>query len=335
MSVLKSRAFFSDIIARLKKAVKETETAPQYTQTLASIVASLSKNQSDILCLPAIACEAAGGNPSKAVPIAVAWAALRVAARLLDDAEDEDVSSESYGQCTEPCVINLATGFIGIANLILVDPGDGFPPEQKLALIRNFNQMMVDMAGAQHLDLLPSGIHHLDDYWRHIQGKSGVFFGMGVQCGAMSATLEERTLERYYQFGYNLGIALQLANDFKGFFFDGPHSDLITGKRTAPFFFIEDLAPASIKEQSRMLLQHAPDHPEDRERLRQIALEQGAASYMRAEIARYRHRAVQALSPMDDPEYILIEYLDHSVPLQNNYLAHSVSNHSIHSPSDH
>ena len=335
MKSLMGRTFFSDIIACLQQAAENTVSAPEYAQAFAQIIASISEDKSEIFSLPISACEAGGGSPSKAVSVAAAWVALRVGARLFDDVEDGDVGAANYGECTPPCVINLATGFYGITNLILLDAHDSFTSELKAALIRRFNRMIMKMVEAQHLELTPGGILTLDDYWRNIQGKSGVFFGVGVQCGAMCGTRAEDVLERYYKFGYNLGIALQLIDDFRGFFFEDAHSDLAKGKRTALFFFIEDFAPVSVKEQIRLLLNHAPEQLEARERLRQIAREQGAAAYVLAEIARYRHRAVQSLLPDDDPEHHLIEYLEQFVPLQDNHLANSVANHSISSISDH
>ncbi len=323
------------IIDSLNQAIEREFSEPHYKRTLTAITTTLSEGKSEILGLPILACRAAGGEPRQAVPVAAAWTALRVAARLLDDVEDEDVAPDRYGVCPPPCVVNLATGFIGIANLLLADPDLALPSPQRQALLQGFNQMMVRMAEAQHLDLLPGGIQTLDAYWRHIEGKSGVFFGTGVRAGAVAGTQDAQALERYFEFGYNLGVALQLVNDFQGFFVEGVRSDLAAGKRTAPFFFIEDLAPASVREQMQELFAQAPLHQEAREHLRQLAVAQGAAAYMLAEIARYRYRAIQSLRPEDDPDRVLIHAVDRFAPLPEYDRADSITPSSISTLSAH
>ena len=324
--------YFPDIIAALKEGIGRAISEPEYARTLTSIITTIADGKSEIIGLPVLACQAAGGDPKQAVPVAAAWTALRVAARLLDDVEDGDVAPKQYGPCTSPCIINLATGFIGIANLILSDSDENLTLVQGQGIIQSFNRMMVRMAEAQHLDLLPDGVQTLDAYWRHIEGKSGVFFGMGIRAGAMVGTLSQEALDRYFEFGYNLGVALQLVNDFQGFFMEGARSDLAAGKRTAPFFFIEDFAPSSVKRQMQELFHQAPFHQDARERLRQLAVDQGAAAYMLAEITRYRYRAIQSLRPEDDPDRILIHCVDRFAPLPEYYRADPITHPSISAP---
>ncbi len=330
-TLLNSQAIVDEIFAYLQRCVADTVSEPAYARIIKSTLITIASKQNDVIVIPVLACQAAGGNVDHAIPVAAAWFSFQIAARLLDDVEDGDINQKKYGNCTTPCIVNLSTGFMGIGNLILASLSDKLSAKQHSALVQNFYRTMLDMSGAQHLDIIHASIPDSDTYWRHIQGKSGAFFGVGVQSGAICATMNTSTLERYYKFGYHLGIALQLVNDYHGFFSDGPHSDLAAGKRTAPIYFIEEFAPPSVTETAFTLLKQAVYSQNARARIRQIAQEQGANLYLHAEIARHRNLAALALSPVEDPDHVMQQLLDRLVPIRDNHLAHSVINHPAHS----
>lgn len=304
-----------DVYHYLHSVIANASLEPVYAQSLHHILKRISESHHEVVVLPLIACQAAGGSPEQAVPVAAAWRALHIAARLLDDAEDGDIRHWAQDEQASARIINLGTGFIGIANLALAQADKTLSAEQRLTLSQRFNQTMMVMAGGQHLDLLPEGVTGLEAYWRHIQGKSGAFFGLAVQGGALCAITDKEALDRYYEFGYNLGVMLQLINDLNGFFAEGPHDDLASGKRTAPIFFIEDFAPAPVQSALQALLLQAPHDLNARQRIRKIAKEQGADAYILAETARRRAQARHSLLPADDPDGALEELLEKFVNL--------------------
>ena len=275
----------------------------------------------EILGLIEDSCQAAGGSATLAVPVAAAWRALHIAARLLDDAEDGDSAHWQEGAQASARLINLGTGFISIANLALVQWENDLTSAQRLAQSRRFSQIVLFMAGGQHLDLLPEGVETIDAYWQHTRGKSGAFFGLATEAGAGCVITDAETLARYYKFGYNLGVALQLVNDLNGFFQEDGHSDLASGKRTLPFFFVTEFAPASVQIAVKTLLGEAPRSSDARRRLRVIAREHGADAYMLAEIARHVGLARHSLHPEDDPNGHLAAYLQRWLKVPDDYLA--------------
>ncbi len=315
-------AFAAAVHAFLRELVTHAIPTPAYADAITQILSIFERVHPETLGLIRTACVAAGGSAGSVTPIAAAWRSLHIAARLLDDAEDDDVTYWQKGNNAAARTINLGTGFISLANLALLRAENSFSTGQYLNLSRRFNQIILVMAEGQHLDLLPRGIDALETYWLHIQNKSGAFFGLAVEAGAHCGAAPQETLARYYKFGYNLGVALQLINDLNGFFQENAHSDLASGKRTLPFFFITEFAPPSVRKDFRSLWRQAAHSQDARRQIRQIARDHGADAYIVAEIARLQVIAHYSLQAKDDPEGLLSGYLQRWLTIPDDFLAH-------------
>lgn len=302
----------------LRDIIASVDIEPAYARLLDEITRRFEDVHPETLGLIATACEAAGGSPMLAMPVGAAWRALHIAARLLDDAEDGDVAHWQQGDHASARLTNLGTGFISLANLALAQLDD---PARYQILSPRFHQIILIMAGGQHLDLLPRGIESLDAYWRHVKSKSGAFFGLAVEAGACCGGADDEALARYHKFGYNLGVSLQLLNDLIGFFQEEGHSDLAAGKRTLPFFYLADLAPTSVQTAIENLFRQASQSADARQRLRKIAREHGADAYVLAEIFRYAVFARHSLNPQDDPAGGLTSFLQQWLIVPDEYLA--------------
>src|SRR5215471_4632243 len=126
-----------------------SDADPGYIQALGKLIeaAHVSEQQGiSLTMLPLLACQACGGEMASAVPVAAAWRALQIAAKLLDDAEDGDVTRMATVPSDFARVINLATGFIAIAGLAL----DRLPTELSRVLHSDFNATILHTAGGQH-----------------------------------------------------------------------------------------------------------------------------------------------------------------------------------------
>ncbi|HID34016.1 MAG TPA: hypothetical protein EYP25_05490 [Anaerolineae bacterium] len=315
-------AFAAAVHAFLRDLVTHAIATPAYAVDMTRILSLFERIHPETLGLIRTACAAAGGSPRSATPIAAAWRSFHIAARLLDDVEDNDVIHWQQGNNAAARTINLGTGFISLANLALLQTENGFSAEQYLNLSRRFHQIMLVMAEGQHLDLLPRGVRTLETYWLHIQNKSGAFFGLAVEAGAhCGGAASQETLARDDKFGYNLGVALQLINDLNGFFQENAHSDLASGKRTLPFFFITEFAPPSVRRNFQSLWRQAAYSQDARRQIRQIARDHGADAYMLAEITRLHVMAHHSLKANDDPEGHLIGYLQRWLTIPDDLLA--------------
>ncbi len=308
-------SFPTKVYAHLHNIISNASPEPVYAQALHHVLEKTAETHREVIVLPIVACQAAGGSPGRAVPVAAAWRALHIAARLLDDAEDGEIQHWTEDERASARIINLGAGFIGIANLALAQADTDLSTAQRLMLSQRFNQTMMVMAGGQHLDLLPEGVIDMGSYWRHVRGKTGAFFGLAIESGALCAITDQEALDRYYEFGYNLGVMLQLIDDLNDFFTEGPHDDLAAGKHTLPILFVEEFAPASVQSTVQTLLPQALHDPAARRRIRQIVREQGADVYILAEIARLRTLARYSLLPTDDPDGALSALLQKFVKL--------------------
>ena len=299
-----------DIHQYLRQAIEAAHAASEYSRALLHLLEEYSVSNRTAIILPLLACQAAGGDPLCAIPAAAAWRALHIAAHLLDDVEDGDTAAWEARALTPARIINLATGFIAAAGLCLVGTQHRLPERHQRTLLQAFNGVILQMAGGQHLDLGTAGIPSLEAYFDCIQAKSGTFFALGTLSGAVSAASAPGVAERYYKFGYNLGIIVQLLNDLVGFYTEEERCDLADGKRTLPILFVEENAPPQVRAALRLLLPEAPHSQAARQQIRDIVREQGGDAYVFAEITRHQALASESLLPEDDPGGLLEAYLD-------------------------
>jgi len=303
----------AEIIPQVYDYLSDTITASQsalpYTQTLLRILNKYRESNLAAIILPLLACQAAGAEPILATP-AAAWRALHLAAHILDDVEDGDTSFWGNGESTSSQLINIATGFIAVANLSLMRASAFISLAQQRTLLQSFNRITMQMAGGQYIDILPTKIHDMSAYFHYIGDKSGTFFALAIFSGAVCAAVDDNTSNRYYKFGYNLGIIVQLLNDLVGFYTEDGHCDLVTGKYTLPVLFVEETAPESIQSTLQAILPKALHTQEARQQVRAIVKEQGGDAYMFAEITRYHALAINCLSPNDDPHSLLKNHLE-------------------------
>lgn len=246
-----------------------------------------------VTLLPLLSCQAAGHDPQQALPVAAAWRAAMIAAKLLDDVEDGDVARLSADRHSPAVVINSATGLLAVANLALAR----LPAAVCAEIQQEFQQTILRTASGQHADLCQHHLLDLEAYLELLGAKSGACFafaaGAGVRCGSADRAL----IDRYAQFGYNIGIMAQVANDLAGFRLHGTRGDLANGQRSLAVRY--GLAVASPAERMRLelLLDHVRQDVGAERQARHLLVALGAELYLHSEIARYRQRVQSILAP--------------------------------------
>ena len=260
--------------------------------------------------LPLLVCEAAGGDPCRAVPATAAWKALHIAAQLLDDVEDGDVERWSSASQDPPRIVNLATGFIALSNLVLSTAEGSLDARLRLILLREFNQTVMQMAGGQHIDLSGAGPSDLEMYFRMIGAKSGAFFALAARCGAMCADSGPALIDQYGQFGYNVGMLIQIADDLSDFRKARAQSDLVSGRRTLPLLYALAVASPDQREEIATLFAQAPSDDEAASHLLEAVLSLGAQTYAAVGITYYWHEALKSLPSEGKTKAILRHWLE-------------------------
>nr|HID12613.1 hypothetical protein [Anaerolineae bacterium] len=258
--------------------------------------------QSPFLRLPLLTCQATGGDPAQAIPVAAAWHLLHCAAALLDDVED---------QALEPPLnparaVNWATALTFAAQLLLLRSARrGLPAAQTLALSEAFNTASLRICAAQEADLAagPEGLVlseaegdlSLDDYWRIAGAKGGEPLALACRAGAMLGAQPQTEVDIYATFGYHLGILVQLGDDFRALWTPRGRGDLTTAGRTLPVVYALTVASPDARARLHSLLRRAPDDPAASAELQTRLSDLGALHYLTLQAGRQHHLAREAL----------------------------------------
>ncbi len=174
------------------------------------------------LALPGLCCQAAGGDPKDADNVAAAWVLLYTAAHLFDSVQDGDPADPWWQALGSGPAINVATGLLTSAWLVLAQLEIQRQVVQQL--IQDFQQTVMHMASGQHLDLTdrrPS----LRSAWAIAEAKSGAFFGLACRSGARLADAPRQVTDLYGEYGFNLGLIVQIGDDLE---------DVQAGRSAAP-----------------------------------------------------------------------------------------------------
>ncbi len=164
------------------------------------------------LSLPSLCCQAAGGDPQEADRVAAAWVLLYTAAHLFDSVQDGDPADPWWQALGPGPAINVATGLLTSAWLVLAQLEIQRPVVQQL--IQDFQQTVLRMASGQQLDLTdprPS----LRSTWAVAEAKSGAFFGLACRSGARLAGAPQPITDHYGEYGFNLGLIVQIGDDLE------------------------------------------------------------------------------------------------------------------------
>ncbi len=134
------------------------------------------------------------------------------------------------------------------------------------------------------------------------QAKSGEFLGWAAWSGAVAAGADDSILAHYWQYGYNLGVLLQVADDFNGVWNPKDTSDLATGSLSLPICYALSVAPPKAQADLRQSLERAKQGDICSEILvRQRLIDLGAQAYSLVVAQTQYHQAVAALQLANYP----------------------------------
>ncbi len=237
------------------------------------------------LSLPGLCCQAAGGEPRDADGVAAAWALIYCAAHIFDAVQDGDPPEPWWEALGEGGAINVATGLLTSAWVVLYRLGIQRRPIQ--LLIEDFQRTGLHMVSGQHLDLTdprPS----LERAWAVAEAKSGAFFALACRSGARMAAAEEDVVARYGVYGLNLGLMVQISDDL---------GDLNDGQLAPPLPVAYCLETASPQDRERLMLlmrDCTPNAPSGMEVIEMLG-DRGASLYLGTKLAQFLARADEAL----------------------------------------
>ncbi|HEY0604753.1 MAG TPA: polyprenyl synthetase family protein [Herpetosiphonaceae bacterium] len=285
-----ARQLLPQAYALLAELLRPPQHDHSYNQALTRVLHAAQASEAagfPLALLPLLTCQAAGGDPRSAIPVAAAWRALHIGLKLLDDVEDGDVARMNAG--VNPAqVLNLSTGFLAAAQLALTH----LPAAQCHVLQADFLQTVLRMARGQHVDLDRSTARSIQTYFQVMEAKSGAFFALAAASGSKCATTDCTEIAKYQDFGYNVGILIQIVDDWSDIALKHGQGDLTTGQATLAVCYAQTVASPAERVHLESLLACAPTSAAAEHEARHLLTTLGCEMYMQAELARYRRRSL-------------------------------------------
>ena len=141
-----------------------------------------------------------------------------------------------------PQAINAGDALFILAHQAVLELKNSFPAAKVFKAGEIVNEACLALCSGQYLDISYEKLTGLtiEDYWPMIAGKTATLLSACTQIGAVLGGAKETAQETYRDFGYYLGLAFQVQDDFLGIWGDSAltgksaDSDLVTGKKSFP-----------------------------------------------------------------------------------------------------
>jgi geranylgeranyl diphosphate synthase type I len=238
-----------------------------------------------------------------------------------DDIEDADTERRHrptlWAIWGIPLAINAGDALFALSRLALYRLIDnGLPEHRVLELMKSYDETCLALCEGQFLDITFERAPHVtvDGYLEMIGKKTAALLGASVQAGAILATDDADTVEAYRRFGYNLGLAFQIADDVKGTFWSSADSgkseagDVRKRKKTLPLVWALEHAASVDADRLREIYAapagegpapvREPMPPDEIEEVLQILERCGAREHALREARRYRDQALADLEAL-------------------------------------
>jgi geranylgeranyl diphosphate synthase type I len=170
-----------------------------------------------------LCCQAAGGQPEKALTAAAAVELIHNFSLIHDDIEDD--SRTRRGRPTvwaiwgEPQAINAGDGLFVLARHTLLRLREqDMPPQTIFAALDRLDQTCLALCQGQYFDMSFEQTLAVDlaAYLEMIEGKTAALLACSGYLGGLIATANPAQAELFWQLGRALGMAFQIQDDLLG-----------------------------------------------------------------------------------------------------------------------
>jgi len=240
--------------------------------------------------LPLASCVAVGGNPRDAIPVSAAWVVLSLAMRILDDLQDRDRPDALWATIGLARSFNFSAALYALCNNLLTQAK--WSPDLYRVINQHFAKTGLRLLSGQNRDL--RGINlTIEDYWQMIEDKNASAFVLACTAGALCGTDNPKLLNYCRTFGYHLGLALQLFDDFEGIWGESDLGDLAMGKITLPVIYGLNVAHNRRDELQKLI--NDGTLAKESERIRDILDQVHTRDFMIWAALQEREKAIAAL----------------------------------------
>jgi geranylgeranyl pyrophosphate synthase len=249
--------------------------------------------------LPLLVCESICGNYEHAVPAAAALHLMKTAAEVFDDIEDADSTTSLSTRYGPAVALNAATTLLILAEkTVLRLQSRGVDGSTIIQVLNAINSFYTAACTGQHLDLSSTSQKKLSEeqYFEIMHMKSASTIECACRVGAILASADQQTVDKYTKFGYYLGMASQIANDIQGV---TSGSDIIRRKMTLPSIFALDKGSSEVSRQLEGLYFHSSGPvPNLSETIRSL-FQCGAVYYSLVKMQLFKQQALDFLSEVE------------------------------------
>jgi geranylgeranyl pyrophosphate synthase len=245
--------------------------------------------------LPELCSQASGGVMDLTEEVSAAWFLLYNAAHLLDSVEDRDQFDEIKDLGGPGSAINVANGLILSASLILNKLHDKDRTKSKAQQLNSdFYNTVLLMASGQHRDI---NVHRLTlkQWWQVAEAKSGSFFSLACRSGAILANDDPVKISGYSDFGFHLGMMLQIRDDIEDLKIFLESEISVNLQRSLAVAYALEVLPNTDKSQLNELTEIRNHEPEMVNKIIEILNLSGAGLYMMAEMERHYESGMTSL----------------------------------------
>ena len=242
------------------------------------------------------------------------WGTNYLAIHLLDKIEDEELDKDLFQSHSNGALINLSIALM-IASLTVLDL-PGVCPNEKLRFDfrTQITSTLLGMSNAQHLDLSREA-ETVTQCWEIVGAKSGLFFKLGCYLGVRMATDNKEILNAFMNYGYHLGVIVQIANDIAGLWKKDHSGDICTGMKTLPIVYAREYYSEQNNPLFEKLLSEAKGSSESEQAARKMLIASGAIIYLCLEAENHKKAAISAItsvqSQLRQPQ-LLIEMVENT-----------------------
>lgn len=267
------------------------------------IEADAGKRVRPLLCL--LCCEAVGGDWRRAVPAAAALELVHNFSLIHDDIEDQSATRRGrtalWKEWGLAHGVNTGDAMQMLSRLALLRlEGHGYGDRDILRAVAVLSDCGLALTHGQYLDI--SGENDLtmneDRYLSMIGYKTASLLSASAMMGALLGGGEAQ-VERYREFGWNLGMSFQMFDDLLGIWGDPAVTgkpagdDLLSRKMTLPV--IQALGSPSSGPGLRALYQYSTWSAGDLARALQLLDQSGSRDYVLARAQAYHLAASEVL----------------------------------------
>lgn len=217
-----------------------------------------------------LAFKSLGGDYHRALPAAAAVELGHNFSLVHDDIEDSDRERRHrptlWALWGVPLAINAGDALFALSRLALyrLMEDEEYEPQKLLDVMRVYDETCLALCEGQYLDISFERRTDVtvDEYMAMIAKKTAALIGASIETGAMMASDDPEVVAAYRRFGYDLGIAFQIADDLKGSFWASSESgkaaagDIRKRKKTFPVVWA--LQHAAANDVARLIAIYQP-----------------------------------------------------------------------------